>query len=510
MYSIVLLTIISCLACLALTPLVRAASHKYGVIDQPTDRKRHASPIPRTGGVAIAGAYLVAVGLLLLSPLNAADSVNLPFVLRLLPAAAMVFAVGLVDDVVGLKASEKLPILGLAALLAYLNGVELTGVAGYSLPGWSSLLLTVLWLVACANAFNLIDGVDGLATGVGLFATFTVLAAALLQENAPLALATAPLVGALVAFLRYNFNPASIFLGDSGSLTIGFVLGCFAIIWSQKSATLLGMTAPLMALSVPLLDTGIAVVRRFIRRQPIFTPDRNHAHHRLLDRGLGPKKVVLLMYCACGLAAAFALVQSLPHNRFHGLLLVFFCAAVVLAIRLVGYAEFDVAWKLLTSGTLRDMVQMRMAMETLEKRVAAATTLEEYWTAMRESTRELGLEPLRMLMGERAFEGGADNWSPAVFLGDPGAAQRSSDAGAPERTGDDARRCAIRVPLPDSGYVNLGLPAGSTVRQALAVTALVDLLQRSLPLSTAQPAVATREAARAMSAQGLTESTAKS
>ena len=476
MYSIVFLAVVSCLACLALTPLVRAASRRYGVIDQPTDRKRHASPIPRTGGVAIAGAYLVAVGLLLLSPLNAADSVNLPFVFRLLPAAAMVFAVGLVDDVVGLKASEKLPILGLAALLAYLNGVEVTGVAGYDLAPWASLLMTVLWLVACANAFNLIDGVDGLATGVGLFAVGTVLAAALLQENAPLALATAPLVGALVAFLRYNFNPASIFLGDSGSLTIGFVLGCFAIIWSQKAATLLGMTAPIMALSVPLVDTSIAIVRRFIRRQPIFHPDRNHAHHRLLDRGFGPKKVVLVMYCACGLAAAFALVQSLPHNRFHGLLLVFFCAAVVVAIRLVGYAEFDVAWSLLTSGALRDMVHTRMLVESLEQRVAAATTPDQFWEVMRDTTRQLGFGPARMRRG-------GDEYVDRVDIGADGR-RRGNDAD--ERRGDDARHCIIRIPLPDAGYVNFSMPAASPIKQALAVTALVDVLQRA-PASGLKP-----------------------
>ena len=127
--------------------------------------------------------------------------------------------------------------------------------------------LTILWLVACANAFNLIDGVDGLASGVGLLATLTMLAAGLLHGDAGLVIVTAPLAGALVGFLRSNFNPASIFLGDCGSLTIGFLLGCFAAIWSQKSATLLGMTAPLMALSVPLLDTGASIVRRFLRRR---------------------------------------------------------------------------------------------------------------------------------------------------------------------------------------------------------------------------------------------------
>src|SRR5207302_8185636 len=132
-----------------------------------------------------------------------------------------------------------------------------------------SVPITVFWLLACTNAFNLIDGVDGLAAGVGLFATITMLLAALLQNNVPLALATVPLAGALPGFLRYNFNPATIFLGDSGSLLIGFLLGAYGLIWSQKSTTLIGMTAPMMALAIPLLDTGLAIVRRALRGQPI-------------------------------------------------------------------------------------------------------------------------------------------------------------------------------------------------------------------------------------------------
>src|SRR5437764_1589081 len=136
---------------------------------------------------------------------------------------------------------------------------------------------------------NLIDGLDGLASGIGLFASATALLAALLQNNIALAYATVPLVGCLLGFLRFNFNPATIFLGDCGSLFIGFLLGCYGVLWSQKSATILGMTAPLMALSIPLLDTTIAIIRRFVRQQPIFSGDRDHIHHRLLDRGLTPR-----------------------------------------------------------------------------------------------------------------------------------------------------------------------------------------------------------------------------
>ena len=220
MYSIIFLAGVSFLACLALTPLVRIWSERQGLVDRPnTKRKHHAAPTPRTGGIAIGLSYLVALGLFLFSPLNGAASVNVPFAMGLVPAAIVVFMVGLLDDLVGLKSWEKLIGQVFAACLAYSGGVQVLGVAGYAAPGWWTLPITVVWLVACSNAFNLIDGMDGLATGVGLFAAFTTLAAALLNNNALLALAVAPLVGALLAFLRYNFNPASIFLGDCGSLT---------------------------------------------------------------------------------------------------------------------------------------------------------------------------------------------------------------------------------------------------------------------------------------------------
>ena len=176
-----------------------------------------------------------------------------------------------------------------------MGGVRILSIAGAPTEAWWNIPLTILWLLACMNAFNLVDGLDGLAAGVGLFATLTVFAAAMMQHNMVLAVATFPLAGAMLAFLCYNFNPATIFLGDSGALLIGFLLGCYAAIWSNKSATLLGMTAPLMALSIPLLDVALAIVRRFLRRQPIFTADRGHIHHRLLDRGFTPRRVVLVL-----------------------------------------------------------------------------------------------------------------------------------------------------------------------------------------------------------------------
>jgi UDP-GlcNAc:undecaprenyl-phosphate GlcNAc-1-phosphate transferase len=460
-YSIIFLTVVSFLCCLLLTPLVRRWSQWQGFVDLPNvKRKHHLKPTARTGGVAIGISCLAALGLLLLSPLNGAASVNLPLAVGLVPATAVIFLVGLVDDLRGLGAWQKLLGQVAAASLAYMAGVHVSGAAGFAAQGWWTFPITVAWLVACSNAFNLIDGLDGLATGIGLFAAFTTLAAALLHHNTPLALATAPLVGALLAFLRYNFNPASIFLGDCGSLTIGFVLGCFAALWSQKSATLLGMTAPLMALAVPLLDTGATIVRRFLRHQPIFSPDRNHLHHRLLARGFTPRQVALLVYGVCGMAAAFSLLETWPHNRFNGLLLVIFCAAVWIGLRLAGYVEFDTARHLVLAGTFRHIVNARVCVDHFERKAAAAATADDYWAIVQDLVNEFGFLHVRMSLEGRTFE------------------HRTADAeGRPS--------CVMRIPLSESGYVNFTYPAGAPLQHAVAIMSIVAILQRSLaPVAT--------------------------
>ncbi len=455
MYSIIFLATASFLLCLLLTPVVRHWSHRLNFVDHPNaKRKIHAVSVPRTGGVAIAFAYLGAMGIFLFSRLNASDAVNIPFAVGLVPSTLLIFVVGLVDDRIGLNAKQKLSVQIIAALLAYAGGVRVSGVAGYDAPGWLSLLVTCGWLIACCNAFNLIDGLDGLATGIGLFAAFTTLAAALLQQNTMLALVTAPLFGALLAFLRYNFNPASIFLGDCGSLTIGFLLGCFGALWSQKSATVLGMTAPVMALSLPLLDTSVSIVRRYVRRQPVFSPDRNHLHHRLLDRGMSPRQVALVLYGMCALAAAFSLVQTVPGNHFNGLLLVAFCFTVWVGVQVVGYTEFDTARHLALTGTFRHIVNARLFVEGFERAIVSATSPEEHWRVIREFSQELGCSEVRLSLGGRIFE----------------------DTHVPQEW---RKSCVMRIPLEGAGYVNFRYPVESSVRSTVAVTSIAQILQRS-------------------------------
>jgi UDP-GlcNAc:undecaprenyl-phosphate GlcNAc-1-phosphate transferase len=391
---------------LLFTPLLRHFALRRGWVDQPDNqRKAHRMPVPRIGGVPIALAYVGSFGIFLLAGLHGSLTLehSFPRVWKLLPAAVLVFTVGLIDDLVGLKPWHKLLCETLAAGVACYGGIHIQSFAGIGVYGSLDILLTIIWLVGCANAFNLIDGVDGLASGVGLLALLTTLVAGLLHGDAGLVTATAPLAGALLGFLLFNFNPASIFLGDSGSLSIGFMLGCYAVIWSQKSATLLGITAPMIALSIPLLDLALSIVRRFLRRQPIFRADRDHIHHRLLNRGLTPRRVTLLLYGASGLAACFSLLQSTARGRLGGLVVAIFCGVVWVGIQYLRYQEFGLAARWLRHNGLRSMVKSHVCLRGYEESLRSAANVEECWQTVRVIAREFRFSHVALRLGTQNY-----------------------------------------------------------------------------------------------------------
>jgi|SRR5579871_780271 len=417
---------------LLLTPFVRDFALRRNLVDRPDHRKIHRQAIPRLGGVAIAIAYVLAYGFILIAPYrNVRFDIGtvVPHSMILLPAAALVFAVGLLDDLFGLKPWHKLAAEVAAASLAYLAGVHIETFHWHTL-GWLSFPITVLWLVGCTNAFNLIDGLDGLAAGVGLFATVTTLIAALTHNNLELGLATAPLVGCLLGFLRYNFNPASIFLGDCGSLLIGFLLGCYGVLWTEKSATLLGLTAPMMAMAIPLLDVALSIVRRFLRNQPIFAPDRRHIHHRLLDLGFTPRRAALLLYGICAIAAALSLLQDLAHDRAGGVIIVLFCAVAWVGVQHLGYTEFGMARRLVTKGTLRGFIDVQVRLQELERELKACSSDEQITNTLVDASRQFGFRAIRLRLHGQTLD-------------------RHHIANS------DASGWQMRIDLPNSQYVNL-------------------------------------------------------
>jgi UDP-GlcNAc:undecaprenyl-phosphate GlcNAc-1-phosphate transferase len=460
MYLIFGLGLVAFILSLVLTPLVRDSFLRLGIVDQPDgDRKLHSGPIPRVGGIAIVLSYVTAFAVMLLLPFSYGSEVSkaLPSIWKLFCAAGLVFATGLCDDLVGYFPWQKLAGQVWAGMIAYFAGVQIQVLPDHPLQLWWNIPLSILWLVGCTNAVNLIDGLDGLAAGVGLFATVTMLLAAFANHNLQLALVTMPLAGALIGFLRYNFNPASIFLGDCGSLLIGFLLGCYGVLWSQKSATLLGMTAPLMALAIPLLDVSLSIVRRFIRHQPIFGADRGHIHHMLLARGLTVRRVALVLYGVCGLAAALSLIMNALDNHFSGIIIVLFCVSAWIGIQHLGYVEFATARQLFVKGTFRRIIDYHTRMQHCERALLEAASIEQCWEIIRTASRDFGFYSVRLALQGETFE----------------------EVVTPEQEGPFWQ---MRIPLPDSQYVNLVRGSIDQQMSHVAVGGFAEILGRGLTL----------------------------
>ena len=463
---------------LVLTPIVRDLVGTWGWFDQPDHRRKlHRRPVPRVGGVPILLAGGIAFALLALSAGAGGGAVAraLPYAWKLAPAVLAMFLVGLVDDRVGLQPWQKLAGQFVAGSLACWAGVSFTRVAGYALPSWFAIPVTLLWIAACANAFNLIDGIDGLAAGVAFIVSLTVLVAGVMLHHSGLALAAAALAGALLGFLRFNFSSASIFLGDCGSLTIGFLLGCCTIVWSDEGATPGAALAPLLALSVPLLDTALAVIRRVLRCRPVFRPDRDHIHHRLLAQGLSPRRVVLVLWAASALAAVFSLMVCLASSPWVAATVALYCLLASVGVKRLGYVELRAARRVVGPARLLRAASAEIRLGSLEEALARAATTDQRWEAIRCACRDLGFARASM----RAEGAVRDAWL--------------------QGSGPCAVSWTMRVPLAAGDWVNIGEGFHSAVEPSI-IAPLAALLHRMMGPKLAppsrEPAAAEAEAPR--------------
>lgn len=295
---------------LVVTPVVRGVAHRYQLLDQPGGRKVHSVPIPRLGGVAMAIAFAFAIGLAILTTdeLAGIGSLRPNRALAILAGVALLFVVGVIDDVRGMRALVKLAFQVLAALVAFALGLA---VEQLELPwgrvdlGIWSLPVTVAWFVAVINAVNLIDGLDGLASGVALtvLGAFGLLAA--VDGADPTLPIIAATIGAAVGFLAYNLHPATIIMGDTGSMFLGFVIAAIGISLTQDGLHPVAPWVPVVALGVPIVDTAWAVIRRTARGDAFFVADRGHIHHQLLRQGLSQRDAMLTL---TAISAALALI----------------------------------------------------------------------------------------------------------------------------------------------------------------------------------------------------------
>ena len=343
------LFIIATCSTLVITPLVRRLCERFRLLDVPADGRRvHTSAIPRLGGVAIYLSLMLALSSLLLVSNLVTQSLAYysPVFFKVLIPSSLVLLLGVYDDLRGANAIVKFIGLGLIASLFYAMGgriealaIPFAGVLHF--PAVISFVLTVFWLVAISNAFNLIDGVDGLATGAALFSSVVILVVALSGRHSVMIVVTIVICGALAGFLRYNFNPASIFLGDSGALFVGFLLASLSLLGAQKATTAIAVITPILAFGLPVVDTTVTVARRLIGRRPLFEGDGEHIHHMLLARGWSQRRVVLILYSVCasfGLLAALSTKTSSPMT---GFVLFVIAAAVIVAVGHLRYQEVD-------------------------------------------------------------------------------------------------------------------------------------------------------------------------
>jgi UDP-GlcNAc:undecaprenyl-phosphate GlcNAc-1-phosphate transferase len=335
---------------LALTPILRRLCERYGLVDQPQeDRRIHLKPIPRLGGVAVYIATVVALASTTMFDNLATQTIRGQFgkLLVLLVPSTILLLIGAYDDLRSASPGLKVTAQILASILFCLMGgrieaISMPFVGSVGLPPMIGLILTIIWIVGISNAFNLIDGMDGLATGAALFACLVMLGISFITGNSLISVVTLVLSGALIGFLRYNFNPASIFLGDSGSLFIGFLLAGLSVLGTQKASTAVAVVIPLMVFALPVIDTGFTIVRRLISGHPLFQGDREHIHHMLLAKGWSQRRAAFVLYGVCALFGLMALLfTSDVSGRRTALLLVVIGATVVFALGRLRYHEVD-------------------------------------------------------------------------------------------------------------------------------------------------------------------------
>ena len=309
---------------LVLTPVIGRGSTRLGLVDAPGGRKVHTHPVPRLGGVALVLAVVLALMILTIAGQDAIDPLTWPAMRPFLVAVGLIFLVGVVDDVKGLGPAPKLALEFAAAAVIMSSGllIERITLLGWTWQlGWVAWPVTAAWLVGLTNAFNLIDGIDGLAAGIAILAGSSCAAILIARGHAPEAMLLAAMVGSAIGFLCFNFAPASIFLGDSGSLVIGFVLAATAITGWQKGATALAAGVPLMIFALPIADSALALIRRGTTRpsagrsistvlHQIAQPDREHIHHRLLAMGWSVRRTVLVLYAITLILSVLALATA--------------------------------------------------------------------------------------------------------------------------------------------------------------------------------------------------------
>ncbi len=324
---------IALIASLLLTPKAKQAAFLFNALDKPSERKVHDRLMPRLGGIAIYSGFMIAAIVGIISALVLNKKLPYESLYAIMAGSTLIFLLGAVDDVRGLSSAVKFFWQVVAASIPMFFGVQVFYLSnpfnGVILLGALAAPFTLLWIVGLSNAINLADGLDGLAAGITAIASVTLFIVAIRIHQPGAAIFLIALAGACIGFLKYNFNPASIFLGDSGSLFLGYILATASVIGVLKSTIFLSLLIPILILGIPIYDTASVMMRRLRSGKNIFLADKSHLHHRLLNKGFSQRQTVLSIYLACLLLGLASLAITLL--EFHAAII------VVLIIAAVGY-----------------------------------------------------------------------------------------------------------------------------------------------------------------------------
>ncbi len=416
-----------------LTAVARAVAPRLGIVDRPGGRKKHLRTTPLLGGVAVYLAFLA----IILSTELITRTRPAGFTFWLAACGGLFCLIGLVDDKWNLRARDKFGLQVIAAIpfalwAQSIQSIHLLGI-DFEL-GWLGVAITVFWLVACTNIVNLLDGIDGLASSVGVIISLAVCALSLIYGKYEVAAASIVLSGALVGFLGHNLPPAKIFLGDAGSLTIGFLTGALAIEGSTKTATGFMLTAPLIVMSIPAFDAFLAIVRRNLNGRGIGAADRGHIHHRFLDRGFSGPQTLIAIVSLCLLMATAAIATTYFQSDILGLAICGLIIAGLMAARIWGGHESELFFRhlRLAGGVMADatgLFRSRMVITRLE--MGDANQRESFWDTFCKTAQAAGTSELCFRLDRGDENGWQRNWRADSGAGD------SSAAEAPDRRRSD-------------------------------------------------------------------------
>ncbi len=396
---------------LVITPVVIWLSRRFNIADVPGARHMHTKPISHIGGVAIFLSMmpLTVCVLFLSNTIGDAFRNILLKVIVLLSAAAFIFFVGLIDDIrtKGLRARFKFLAQLVAAIAVCAVGIRIRSVAvadWLTLDfGWFSWPLTILWIVGITNAVNLSDGLDGLAAGISAVVCGVIVVFAVHIGQRVMVVLMLAMLGSLTGFLFFNFNPAKIFMGDCGSMFLGFTIASSSVLCQAKSSTLVGLALPVVALGIPIFDTLFSMLRRFLERRSMFTPDRRHFHHRLVDLGLNQRHVVITIYAVTLLASGLGLFMMVTRNS--SSLLIFLCILLLLLLvfRIVGSIQLrETIARLQEKYALSSqMKEERRSFEEAQLVFRQAVTFHQWWQAISKAAESMGFLSLSLPLTNR-------------------------------------------------------------------------------------------------------------